>query len=87
MAAILHISDSLNISAVENAVAESLSRIRNHPFILKAHCGELTKEQTLRWVFCAGRESRTFPKILENMLASCAHPMIRSVLEENLNDE
>jgi pyrroloquinoline quinone (PQQ) biosynthesis protein C len=41
----------------------------------------------LRWVKCTGRESRTFPKILENILDYCRHPVVRAVLQHNLDDE
>lgn len=76
-----------SLAAIKCAVTTSLDRIRVHPFISKATRGELTKEESLRWIYCAGRESRTFPKILENMLVSCDDPTIRGVLEDNLNDE
>ncbi|MDB5870690.1 MAG: hypothetical protein JWQ07_132 [Ramlibacter sp.] len=72
---------------VRNEVAVALFRIENHPFVIRAHQGELTKAESLRWVKCAGRESRTFPKILENMLKDCRDEKIRSILQANLDDE
>lgn len=76
-----------DVEAVRNEVALSLFRIEQHPFVVKATDGRLTREEALRWVMCAGRESRTFPKILENMLYYCGSATIREILQENLDDE
>lgn len=69
------------------AVDESLQRIGRHPFIERARTRALTREQAHRWIMCAGRESRSFPSILENMLTRCENTIVRDVLTENLNDE
>src|SRR5712692_1457517 len=74
-------------NAAEQAVAESLERIRQHPFILEANAQKLSKGQAERWIKCAGRESRSFPSILQNMVARCSNETVREILEENLNDE
>ncbi|MGA3106480.1 MAG: iron-containing redox enzyme family protein [Terriglobales bacterium] len=68
-------------------VEESLSRIRQHPFIVSANHQELTKPQAERWIKCAGRESKSFPQILENMVARCQNDRVRSILSDNLDDE
>lgn len=73
--------------AAREAVAESLKRIGEHPFIIRARAQALTKEQAQRWIMCAGRESRSFPTILENMVARCKNDIVKEVLTENLNDE
>lgn len=65
----------------------ALKNIRNHPFIKKSRSNTLTKGETIRWIFCAGRESETFPSILENMLAYCDNSTIQKILQENLDDE
>ncbi len=65
----------------------ALERIRNHPFVVEAHRAALELETVHRWIFCAGRESRSFPTILENMLKLDLQPAVRTVLEKNLNDE
>lgn len=81
-------SDELTLSnEVRNAVKLALYRTEDHPFVKRAHAGQLTKEEGLRWIKCAGRESRTFPKILEQMLGHCDHPKIREILHANLDDE
>ena len=72
---------------IEHAVNDSLDRIRRHPFIRLAHTKRLKKEQAYRWIFCAGRESRTFPAILENMVARCEDSNVRAILDDNLQDE
>jgi pyrroloquinoline quinone (PQQ) biosynthesis protein C len=72
---------------VETHVNEALERVRKHPFILDAHRGHLSKAQATRWIYCAGRESRTFPKILEHLLAWSTNNTIRDILQENLDDE
>jgi pyrroloquinoline quinone (PQQ) biosynthesis protein C len=74
-------------AAIETMVNEALDRIRSHPFVTDAARGELSRQQAERWIKCAGRESRSFPAILKNMLETVAVPGIRSVLEENLADE
>ena len=70
-------------------VDESLTRIRNHPFITKAIDGRLTRDQIKRWVFLAGRESRIFPSVVKNMLALCSSgdKEIAGILSRNLSDE
>ncbi|PCC68481.1 Iron-containing redox enzyme [Nannocystis exedens] len=73
--------------AVTNYVAASLERIRRHPFIQEAHAQRLTRAQVERWIMCAGRESRSFPDILMNMLEWSTDPRLRETLTENLNDE
>lgn len=89
MSAIIELKDESNLSydVVRREVLLSLLRIEDHPFIKRAHMGLLTEEEALRWVKCAGRESRTFPKILEQMLGHCQHPEIREILQSNLDDE
>jgi pyrroloquinoline quinone (PQQ) biosynthesis protein C len=82
---VLHESALRNTA--QKAVAESLERIRQHPFILGATAQTLTQAQAERWIKCAGRESRSFPSILKNMVARCSNETVREILEENLNDE
>jgi pyrroloquinoline quinone (PQQ) biosynthesis protein C len=74
-------------SSVESAVQGSLQRIQQHPFILSAHAGTLLKSQAERWIKCAGRESRSFPNILENIIARSENKRVRAILQENLDDE
>ncbi len=75
------------IKEIESYNASALDRIKRHPFILAAHSNMLTAEQVYRWIYCAGRESRSFPTILENMLGHELNPNVRRILEENLYDE
>lgn len=77
----------MEITTVKTKVAESLKRIEGHPFILDAHSNELAKDQVIRWVMCAGRESRTFPEILKNMISWTRNEKITAVLRDNLDDE
>lgn len=67
--------------------SDCLARIRAHPFIERAHAGGLSKEQVLRWIYCAGRESRSFPDVLVNMIERSTDEGVRSILEANLADE
>jgi pyrroloquinoline quinone (PQQ) biosynthesis protein C len=78
---------NFNTSFVKHEVALSLLRIERHPFVIRAKRGDLTYQEALRWIMCAGRESRTFPTILENMIADCIDPVIRKILQDNLDDE
>src|SRR5437867_2193704 len=71
----------------QKTVTESLERIRRHPFIIGANAQKLTKQQAERWIKCAGRESHSFPSILQNMVARCSNEKVREILEENLSDE
>lgn len=72
---------------IEQATQSALLRIKEHPFIQLAHQHELTRDQSIRWVKCAGRESRTFPDILEEMIKRCDNTAIKAILQENLDDE
>lgn len=65
----------------------SLQRIGQHPFVLEASQRSLRREAALRWIFCAGRESRTFPRLLERLLRTARSERLASVLRANLNDE
>lgn len=76
-----------SVDVIEMAVEASLARIRTHPFIVGGMRGALSKEQSIRWVLCAGRESKSFPDILRGMLETCRVGEIRAVLEDNLRDE
>lgn len=70
-----------------DAYDAGLDRIRAHPFIVAAERGRLTKEQAVRWILCAGRESRSFPDILQGIIGGCADATVRGILEKNLDDE
>lgn len=75
------------IETVKESVNGSLDRIRKHPFIIGGFDSTLSKEQAIRWVFCAGRESRSFPHIIENMIKQTNNAEIIEILKENLDDE
>lgn len=80
--------DEVSVKKIEAANEESLARIQSHRFIQLAHRKELSKEQVLRWILCAGRESETFPNILVRMLARITSPqLVVDILQENLDDE
>ena len=55
--------------------------------MVKANARALSKNRLERWIKCAGRESRLFPNILENMAALCLNERIKQVLVDNLDDE
>jgi pyrroloquinoline quinone (PQQ) biosynthesis protein C len=76
-----------NALTLRRATDASLQRIKEHPFILKANDGKLTKAQATRWIMCAGRESRSFPLILEGMIATARSAPVREALQRNLDDE
>lgn len=71
----------------EASVTESLHRIRQHPFIVEANAHRLSREQAERWIKCAGRESRSFPQILENLVTRCSNDQVKAILRDNLDDE
>jgi pyrroloquinoline quinone (PQQ) biosynthesis protein C len=75
------------IAAVEKTVAGSLDRIRKHPFIIDAQIGKLSESQAKRWIMCAGRESYSFPYILENLISWSNNEKIKNILLRNLADE
>jgi pyrroloquinoline quinone (PQQ) biosynthesis protein C len=66
---------------------DALKRIKNHPFLRDAMNGNVKMEQVKRWIFCAGRESRSFPAVIEGILTWCKNPTLIEVLTENLHDE
>ncbi|WP_437935587.1 iron-containing redox enzyme family protein [Sorangium sp. So ce341] len=78
---------SINRLNIEGAISASVGRIRNHPFVREATAGRLTRQQAERWIMCAGRESRSFPHILENIIARSSNDAIKCILEKNLADE
>lgn len=80
-------AQTVDRSIIEHATEEALTRIRRHPFIKLAHAKSLAQSQAERWIFCAGRESKSFPGILENMVARCTDVKVREILQENLDDE
>lgn len=75
------------VGDARSANQAALDRIRQHPFIVAAHAGALTADQGKRWVFCAGRESKSFPRIIEQMIPKCTIASVQEILRENLNDE
>jgi pyrroloquinoline quinone (PQQ) biosynthesis protein C len=79
--------DQASIEVVREVVEDSLARIRKHKFIVDGFSGRLTHEQCVRWIMCAGRESRSFPDILQNMIEIVSDCDIRQVLQSNLEDE
>jgi pyrroloquinoline quinone (PQQ) biosynthesis protein C len=74
-------------STIEKYVADSLDRIRRHPFIRNAGSAHISENQAKRWIMCAGRESRSFPDILENLISWSGNERIKSILKGNLADE
>jgi pyrroloquinoline quinone (PQQ) biosynthesis protein C len=74
-------------SAFLHEVEGGLSRIKSHPFLVAASAGGLPKEAAERWVFCAGRESRSFPGLLSGLIRRASSTQMVSVLQQNLNDE
>lgn len=77
----------MDTDIAKKAVEGSLSRIWTHPFIVDALNGKIEWPVVKRWIFCAGRESRIFPSILEGMLSSCDDAVVKGVLQDNLDDE
>lgn len=74
-----------SIQDVKNEQSLALYRIEQHPFNL--HATRHSVQIGYRWLKCAGRESRTFPVILQQMLDHCSDEHIRKILRENLDDE
>lgn len=72
---------------IETYNEQALDRIREHAFIVDARAGRLSREQVYRWIYCAGRESRSFPAILQNMLRLDLSDGVRAILQANLDDE
>lgn len=79
--------DTVRIDEIRTATEEALDRVRSHRFVRMAHRHQLSRAQVLRWLFCAGRESESFPNILVGMIKHTANPLVLEVLRENLRDE
>ncbi len=75
------------VNEIRDEVNASLDRIAQHPFIKDGHAQRLSEVQCLRWVMCAGRESRTFPEVLKNMMTLVENQKVMDILRENLQDE
>ncbi|WP_333309826.1 iron-containing redox enzyme family protein [Microcoleus sp. N9_A2] len=74
-------------STIAKYVTDSLDRIRRHPFIRNSSVGNLSEDQAKRWIMCAGRESRSFPDILQNLISWSSNERIKIILRRNLADE
>ncbi|MDH6624120.1 pyrroloquinoline quinone (PQQ) biosynthesis protein C [Streptomyces sp. LBL] len=72
---------------IRKQVDSALAAVRAHPLATAAAAGTLPLENAHRWVFCAGRESRSFPWILRELLAWSDNDKVRRILQENLDDE
>lgn len=79
--------DTESAQRVRDVTDEALLRIQSHRFISAAHADSLSKAQVLRWIMCGGRESRSFPEILENMITRVDDPLVLKILQDNLGDE
>lgn len=81
--------DVMQVNEIRTATEEALDRIRSHRFVRTAHDHQLSKAQVLRWLYCAGRESESFPDILVGMIKHTprSNPIVLEVLRENLRDE
>jgi pyrroloquinoline quinone (PQQ) biosynthesis protein C len=79
--------ESQNIEAVRRMVENSLNAIKAHRFVLDGQKCALSHEQAIRWIMCAGRESRSFPDILTGMIGRSTNPKVIKILRENLDDE
>jgi pyrroloquinoline quinone (PQQ) biosynthesis protein C len=75
------------ICTLREVVDDALHRIQLHRFVTHAHQARLTRSQLIRWMLCAGRESKSFPDVLANMIVHVVDPLARKVLTENLDDE
>jgi pyrroloquinoline quinone (PQQ) biosynthesis protein C len=74
-------------STAKQMVDEGLQRICEHPFVIEARDRTLSRSKLERWIKCAGRESRLFPDVLENMRMHCTNHRVREILADNLDDE
>jgi pyrroloquinoline quinone (PQQ) biosynthesis protein C len=77
----------MHTATAQESTALKVAQLERHPFVAGAKRRLLTRQQSVRWVFCAGRESRTFPQLLQGLLDWTEIPVVREVLEENLADE
>jgi len=68
-------------------IAESVAKIEKHRFVVDGNGQYLTEEQIRRWIYCAGRESRTFPALLKQAEQVAKNEALRAVLRNNLRDE
>ncbi len=77
----------MQVSTAKALVEGAVARVQQHPFVVDAEAGSLTRQQALRWIFCAGRESNTFPEVLRGIVDRSRSRKVRAVLERNLDDE
>ena len=79
--------EKLLVETIRSAADHSLDTIKNHRFVKCAESATLERNQVLRWIMCAGRESKTFPTILEFMISRSENSAVTKILQENLDDE
>lgn len=72
---------------IRRQVDTALDAVRGHSLVRAAADGTLPLENATRWIFCAGRESRSFPWILQDLLSWNKNEKVRRILRENLDDE
>jgi len=77
----------MKTTEIKKFVDISLEQIHKHPFIIEANGKKISKDKIVRWIMCAGRESRTFPEIIKNMISWLDNQNVKNILIENLNDE
>ena len=93
-----NIVDHASFKQLQAAAFAASERVSTHPFLLRAAAGQLSADEIRRWICLAGRESRLFPRILEEMLRQLDTPearailgeswaIVHQVLAENLDDE
>jgi pyrroloquinoline quinone (PQQ) biosynthesis protein C len=77
----------VDVREAQARVEAAMEAVKQHPFVADAAAGAITREQGIRWVCCAGRESRSFPWILRMLLTWTDNGRVREILQENLDDE
>jgi pyrroloquinoline quinone (PQQ) biosynthesis protein C len=83
--------DSRTVALLKTVNDGAFERIGIHPFVELAARTMLTRNEVVRWLFCAGRDSLAFLDLLMNLVAqlerSHESPQILAILQEKLNNE
>jgi pyrroloquinoline quinone (PQQ) biosynthesis protein C len=77
----------MDCALIEHHLTARLEHFSQHPFIVDANASQLSRDQVHRWIMCAGRESKSFVSILQNLTSWCQRSKINQILLANLNDE
>jgi pyrroloquinoline quinone (PQQ) biosynthesis protein C len=75
------------IGRFKQHVDEAVATVINHPLVTQGRTGQLEWGKIKNWIFCAGRESKQFPEVVQAAIDNATNEDFSAALRRNLNDE